>query len=209
MLISRKHKFIYVHIYKNAGTSITTALKPYAQNKILRGANHLLKRRNLPTLFFDCQPMQGHANASEIKKELGDEIFDSYFTFAFVRNPWDWQVSLYNFVRSKPAHKNHEFVKELGSFEEFVKWRCRKKVRFQKDFIYSDSGKLLVDFIGRFENLEIDFQKICDQLNISVSLPKLNASNRRPYQYYYNRNTKELIREHFKPDIELFKYEFE
>jgi len=96
----------------------------------------------------------------------------------------------------------------LGNFNEYIRWRCEKEVRFQKDFVYSNDGDLLLDFVGRFENIDHDFQQISERIGISAFLPKLNVSTSAPYQKYYNPGTRELVRKTFEVDIRLFGYEF-
>lgn len=113
---------------------------------------------------------------------MGQAKFDSYFSFAFVRNPWDWQVSLYTFMLKNKNHYQHNLAKSFSGFTEYIEWRCREDVRFQRDFVFSKDGKQLVNFIGRFENLEKDFNYICSQIGISVILPKFNQSGHRPYE---------------------------
>lgn len=207
MLISRQRNFIFIHIYKNAGTSITNALLPFAASKWQCMASNILRRLNISPRFGP-QPFPDHIKAPELINIIGKEAFDSYFSFAFVRNPWDWQVSLYKFMLKNKAHHQHELIKSLGSFDEYIKWRCAEEVRFQKDFICSEDGELLVDFVGRFENINADFETICSRIGISVSLPKMNISNTKPYQQFYNEETKELVRKAFDTDITLFEYDF-
>ena len=104
------------------------------------------------------------------------------------------------------THHQHELAKELGNFEEYIKWRCENEVRYQKDFIYSSNNELLVNFVGRYENLGTDFNLICSRIGISASLPKLNVSNYKPYQDYYTEKTRDLVRQAFEPDIKTFDY---
>lgn len=208
MLMSKKHNFIFVHIYKNAGNSIKHALKPFALSQWQWIINQTLKKANIPPPFFDPRPFHGHIKASELIDAIGRDTFNSFYSFAIVRNPWDWQVSLYKYMLKLKTHHQHELVKELGGFEEYIKWRCENEVRYQKDFIYSGDNELLVDFVGRFENLDADFKQICSQIGISASLPKLNVSNTTPYQDYYSAKTKDLVLQTFEPDIEAFEYSF-
>jgi len=207
MLLSETHKFLFVHIYKNAGTSIKDALFPFAASKWEQMAYKALRMFNVPT-HFGATPFRAHSTALEIIEKMGKEVFDSYFSFAVVRNPWDWQVSLYNFTLKTPTHHQHDFIKSLGGFDAYIRWRCSREARNQKHFIYSETNEMLVDFVGRFEQLDVDFKVICDRIGISASLPKLNVSNETPYRKYYADETRELVRRTFDPDIKLFGYEF-
>lgn len=210
MLLSHKHKFLFIHIYKNAGTSITTALLPFAVYNAAHLAAFRLTDRfkwRLPWVL-NPRPLKVHISAQRIVEQMGREKFGEYFSFAIVRNPWDWQVSLYTYMLKKPDHHQHQLVKQLGSFEEYVEWRCREEVRFQKDFVFSQAGEQLVSFVGKFENLDADFATICERIGIQTSLPRLNTSKTRPYQEYYNARTIEMIRRTFAPDIECFEYDF-
>ncbi len=207
MLLSRKHNFIFIHIYKNAGSSITSALFPFAAGEHQLKANEYLKKININ--YFEPQPFHIHIKASALAEKIGRKAFNKFFTFAIVRNPWDWQVSLYTFMLRYKEHHQHELVKSFRDFNEYIRWRCAEEVRFQKDFIVDEDGKIMIDFVGRFENLNADFKQICSRIGISVDLPKINVSNEMPYQSFYDEESIALVREAFKPDIELFNYNFE
>lgn len=208
MLISQKHNFIFIHIYKNAGTSISRALIPYCSNPIQLFAHRLLKRVGISKL--NPMPYHKHIDASSMIQDMGYDTFKSYFSFAVVRNPWDWNVSLYNYVLKSKDHHQHEYVKKLKNFDEYIRNKCKKpQTTFQKDFIYSKSGKKLVDYIARFENIDNEFEVICQQIGIKIKkLPHLNISNMTHYRDYYSDETRELIRQTYQADIELFDYEF-
>lgn len=209
MLISRSSKFIFVHIYKNAGTSITSALLPYANNKLENIANKILSKygiRSFDPLRYD--DFNGHLTASQLISKISRKSFDSYFSFAFVRNPWDWQASLYTFMLKTTDHPQHELIKSFESFDKYIEWRCREEVRLQKNFVYDENDNQLVNFIGRYENLEEDFNYICKCIGISTELPKLNTSQTRPFQNYYNDYTVSLVADAFASDIKAFGYEF-
>jgi len=190
MVLSETHKFIFIHIYKTAGSSISHALQPYAKS-------------------LDPQIYPTHIRASELASILGEQTYNTFFSFAFVRNPWDWQVSLYTYMLTNHDHRQHNLVRSFGNFERYLVWRCDKEVRFQKDFIFSQNGDRLVNFIGKYERLDGDFAEICTRIGISASIPKLNVSKTKPYQEYYTPETVELVRQTFAPDIGIFKYDFE
>ena len=182
------------------------ALLPFAQNKWQRRINPFLRKLKIGRL--GRQPYESHITAAELVDKMGRDAFDAYFSFAIVRNPWDWQVSMYHYMLKEPRHMHHELAKGLGSFEKFVEWYATPGARCQKDFVYSHDGQQLVDFIGRFERLEADFQLICARLGVSASLPKLNVSNTRPYREFYTERTRKLVQQALEPDISLFGYEF-
>ncbi len=139
MIISRKRKFIFIHIYKNAGTSIKNALLPFATDKYQRFANRLLKRVGIS--YYDPHLYKTHIAAAELAKQMGMRTYQRYFSFAFVRNPWDWQVSHYTFVTSRPQHRQHALFAQFGSFENYLYWRCAGEIKYQKDFVYSQDGE--------------------------------------------------------------------
>ena len=97
----------------------------------------------------------------------------------------------------------------MSGFDEFIRLKCSIPHSLQKDFIYSDSGEKLVDFVARFETLDEDFDIICKKIGIkSLKLPHLNVSDRDHYRKYYTQETQELVQEFYKEDIELFGYSF-
>ena len=114
----------------------------------------------------------------------------------------------HNFILKEKKHPQHDFVKKFGGFKEHIVWRCENRAVRQKDFIYSKHNEMLVDFVGKYENINTDFKKICAHIGISASLPKLNVSNTLQYQRFYGDRTKELVRQTFEPDIALFEYDF-
>jgi hypothetical protein len=200
MLISSRKKFIFIHIYKTAGTSMLSALWPHSAGKLQLKATTALKLlRIMPP--FEPQCHRDHITAAELVARIGRETFDKYFSFAIVRNPWDWQVSLYQFA-------GQEQIRSFGSFDAYIRWRCTFRGQTQKDFICSADGEQLVDFIGRMENIDQDFATICSRIGIVATLPRLNVSNTTPYRSFYSDETAALVRNTFAEDIAHFGYEF-
>ena len=210
MLISRKRKFLFVHVYKNAGMSISKALSPFAVNRYQRETVRLLKQLHLPApRRWDPTPFDTHATATDLVSLMGRDEFASFFSFGMVRNPWDWLVSLYSFVLKTPHHHLHQRFQDLGSFQSYIGWQCEGGLPLQKDFLFSSDGEQLVSFIGRYEELERDFRHVCEQLGVKVDLPKLNVSRKsRSYKEYYDDRLVEMVREKYQPDIDLFDYSF-
>ena len=207
MLLSYSHKFIFIHIYRVAGTSITKTLEKYTIRPVIR----LFVRKiglGAKVPYYKWKTFPGHVRARDLRKELPESIYDAFYKFAFVRNPWDLQVSLYHYMLGDSAHFQHALVKSIKNFDEYIEWRVNEDRHLQKDFITGSDDRIIVDFIGKYENLAADFRHVCQSLNVTASLPHLNKSARRNYESYYNAETRKLVEQHFIEDIELFGYEF-
>lgn len=209
MILSHQKKFIFVHVYKVAGSSIRKVLNPYAAIS-LRQSNLRDKWISLSKGVPFSSSFDGHVHAAELKERLPNDIFNSYFKFAFVRNPWDWQVSLYLFGLKDKNHYQHALFSSFKNFEEYLDWRVNKELKLQKSFVTDSKGELLVDHVGRFEQLQEEFDFICQQVGIpEVKLPVLNKSNSGSYASYYNDKTIQLVAEAFREDIEFLGYDFD
>ncbi len=217
MFISYSHSFIFFHVAKVAGTSIRHALSPYTVEpdyfKIKRPPKEINGRTNKLYTMWDS--VLSHATVRQTQQELPDE-FDRFYKFAFVRNPWDWQVSMYHFLLKEKENPRYKMLCELGSFKNYLEWLPtedkpypKSATKLQKTMLIDDKGEIAVDKLGRFENLNEDFNQITLQLGIKASLPKLNNSNHRNYRDYYNDYTRKLVATHFAEDIDLFKYTFD
>lgn len=210
MLISASKKFIFIHVYKTAGTSIQKSLQDYCLPPKL--ITHPIKRLKYEANHFSVPKsdnFRGHISASELRKRLPSSVFENFFKFAFVRNPWDWQVSLYHYAKQSPTHHQHELVNKLGSFESYIHWRVNNDCHLQREYLF-ENDRCLVDFIGKMENLQTDMATICEKLQIpKLSLPHTNKSKRKHYSEYYNQRTRQLLAKYFAEDIETFQYTFE
>jgi hypothetical protein len=207
MLISYHKKFLFVHIFKTAGTSITNSLAPYCYRPGSTRPSNWMAFLTTHWKKIHRKPIKKHATAKEIRDSLNPEIFDSFFKFSFVRNPWDLQVSLYHFILDTPHNPGHQATKAMGSFRNFVFSREGSKFT-QSGCLTDDAGGLLVDFVGKFEDLEKDFGNVCCKVGISATLPHINKSERTGYRDYYDNETRELTARLYAEDIERFGYKF-
>ncbi len=218
MLVSYSHRFIFIHVGKTGGMSVRKVLEPLSTEpekfKIHRPLKSIGDRPN--PMYSVWETLLLHAKASDAKKELPPEVFNNFYKFAFVRNPWDLQVSMYHFVLREPTAPTHEEVKNCGSFDAFIDWVAqtaapypRGITKLQRDMVTDADGTLLVDFTGRYETLEDDFAHVTKVLGIDAELPHLNRSAHLDYRTYYNDHTKAVVAECFRSDIERFGYTFD
>lgn len=188
-------KAIFVHIPKCAGISV---------NKALFG-----------NLAGGHTTLEHYLNIYEPKNIL------SYFKFTIVRNPWDRVVSAYHFLQQGGMNQPDKtfYQQELAkfsNFEDFVKnWlrypeNLKKYHHFQTQshYILDKHNKVPLDFIGYLENIDKDFAHICKKMNIKATLPNSNQSKRNNYQDYYSNETRDIVAEVYKQDIELLGYDF-
>jgi hypothetical protein len=211
MPLSHEYKFIYVHIPKCAGKSITKAIRQQNVHLDFLGAT-LPQHRDeygISDLWLH------HLPASSLQKILHDEVWKGYFKFAFVRNPWDLVVSYYHYHK-KEFDESAEFHQHWPSIAErfrrtsnFVDWlHTGLYIQPHVNFLTDGGTKLLVDFVGRFENLHEDFRSVCARVGLHARLGHENQTEHAHYREYYDTATREIVRERFQRDIELFGYEF-
>ncbi len=213
MLVSTSHNFIFVHIAKNGGGSVRTLLSPYHAGAA--GSRTWLTDM-MADLPFRQDPkdvlFRPHPNARWARRKFGAAFFDSTFSFAFVRNPWDRAVSRYEFVRQHAKHGQHRRFQAM-SFDRFVtdEWVRNLLVsRSQLSEVSDRSGKILVTKIYRFEAMEAAVTDICERIGIArpQTLPRENKSIRKSYREYFSDRTKARFDHIYRQDIERFGYEY-
>jgi hypothetical protein len=159
-----------------------------------------------------------HCRADVLRTRYND--FDTRFKFCFVRNPWERCLSWYNYHSKLKDLKEYECT-----FEEWVlrgckhHWGRQNGTRYkaqnispleQHQFIYDNSGNLLVDFIGRVETFDADILEICSIVNVKVDrIQHRNSTHKSSdWKKIYTEKMKNKVSELFQKDIALFNYEF-
>jgi hypothetical protein len=204
-------RFIFLHIPKTGGCSVELALDI---------------------------PVQYHIFLTDLLKHpywQERELFDDYFKFAFVRNPWSKLVSEYFYVQREmngsygrsfsefvqdmvmvlesnnaPSHKRRSVLDRTATdgFPELCQLPMCHEPR-QLPWLVDEHGTMCMDFIGRFENFQEDFDEVCRRIGIKEqTLPHVNASKHGHYSEYYDTETAELVGQVFTDDIKLWGYEY-
>lgn len=186
---------IFVHIPKTAGVSVCRALFGN-----LAGS---------------------HRTIYEYSLIFNKKLFNTYYKFTFVRNPWDRLLSAYLFLKEGGLHNNDALwaakeLQQFKTFDEFVKnWvnktNIGKGIHFVPQYKFiTIGGKIAVNDVYKMENINRDFQRICKKLNIHRDLPILNKTKSKTgdYKKYYNKETRNIVGKVYEKDVEIFKYEF-
>jgi hypothetical protein len=188
--------------------------------RIPKTAGHTIKNFLLHNSNLEIKPIlnQGYESFSgqKLKNKIQENTWLESYKFTFVRNPFDRAVSSWKFGGWKPRYawkcSFAEFVKRISSWdlENPKKWNERSwHCCSQYAHLINEDGDLLLDFIGRFENLQEDFNIICDKLGIpQQKLPHKNKTKHKHYTEYYDDETRQIVAEKYAKDIEYFGYEF-
>ena len=217
MLISPSKNFVFVHIFKTAGTSVSALFLPHARF-IEKVTYKYYITRKLVAIYARIFHLENegqkfitgyhkHATAKEIIERMGSENFQQKFSFCFVRNPYDHMVSLYHYIKQSRGHYLHLEANNLG-FNEFIRHYLTTGPQRQTDFVYL-GNKQIVTFVGKFEQLENDLKKICKKIGVSyTSVSHANSSSRgRNFQEYFtSEDVLNLFNTYFRDDFEHFGY---
>lgn len=205
-------KMIFLHVPKCGGS--------YA-------ARHFgLRFKRCPTLRWP--EARGHLTYRQYSAVFAERDQDIHknVIFTIVRNPWDWHVSWYHYIKLDTGGRRsgmaleHEQIKSL-TFSEYLAWLndgailkskndyCRKNI---SDWLINDSGKVCVDEVLRQEQLSMDLDSLARKYNLKLRKPKeerINASRvGTNYRAFYSDSDAELIKNRHSQDIERFGYVF-
>ena len=225
-MISHKHSTIFVHIPKNAGQSVE---KVFLDDLGLSWEDRIVLLMGINNSPNIGPPRLAHLLAQDYTKNffVSEQIFDQYFKFAIVRNPWSRVYSFYKFLTSQRIDFNkflkHRFYKDYFCSEKYS-WF----VRPQADYLVDHNNNLIVDYVGRFESIDDHFNYIKRKSNLSpdVFLPKKNISKPKKifgflplkfspqkdmsvsYTKVYNDYSIDLVSRLYEKDCAMFGYSF-
>lgn len=188
----KKSGLLFIHVPKVAGTSIEQAI------------------------YDTDRWLSGHCYALDYYKENQEE-FKCLFSFGFVRNPYDRLVSAFlylkkgggcteDFLFSQEVLANidfKEFVFELQKNPKLLSW-----IHFQPQYLFlcDEEKKILVNYVGKYENIQEDFSTICQKNNIEKTLPNANTNPHINYTFYYDEETAKIVAEIYNDDFRIFGY---
>ena len=193
-MIIKKHKTIFIHIPKTAGTSV----------KMFFGQRHLTD--------------QAHERIATMKKDY-PEIYDSYRKFTIARNPYDRMVSWYFFLKLRG--NTSAWVRDVNNstlnFSDWLKNHATIFPQVEEPYgrgTFSPQFSWIYDFelktidpavtIIKYENLNDELDEFFGE---KINLPMMNKSDHDNYSTYYNRESLDIVNTLYEKDFEIFNYE--
>lgn len=226
-MISHKHKLIFIHIPKCAGTSVENALGHYDNHTADRGGQDHRSIRMIEQPLFSTDLFRSRENIRELVRRVRHPYgniynpnnrltvtraqYDDYYKFTFVRNPWARVYSWYRNVINDPVHrKNYGLNKETPFGEYLENYAGKGMIQTQTYWLKNFAGKIPLDFIGRFENLSDDFLSVCASRGLGeIKLPHKIKGSSKDYREVFDQRSRELVNRIYKEEIDLFGYTFD
>ena len=221
-MISHKQQFVFVHIPKTGGTSVSKKLGLFRER-----TGEVQDHRPIMEIEpFSMAHLRSHCWKSDglyryVRRQLGNlrrgrrrlsqTEYNNYYKFAFVRNSWARTASWYKGVTRGGVTRREYGVPEGCSFREFIitvhgdQWHLASQLYWLVD----SRGQIAMDFIGKFERLQEDFDKICGVLGIEdTQLPTELMFGGDHYTRLYDDETKGIVAGLYAKEIAMFGFEF-
>lgn len=205
MVISDKHKYIFIAIPKTGTTAIQSFLLE----------NDESCRWNSITLDGKQISISEHIKAKDLKKIMGAR-YEEYTVFTFIREPFARRVSGYFFYKNGDTKESRYFIRNLMAQVNtvltrvlpFSLWSILKPQKKLVDYFFGKKGDLLIDLVGKTENLDEDLLAICQQIGIPLRNKKIPVKNKSKHSstddYYFNKLHRKLFSRMIKDDLELY-----
>lgn len=230
MLVSHRKKFIYTKTLKTASTSAESYFEPYCMEEgkwsFKKGRKEYISESGIigcrtgDLLVIQASTWWNHMPAVTIRALLGDSIWNSYYKFCVIRNPFDKLVSAYHGIRTRSQLDDGSVSK--GKYRaELLEDPDRLKQDFEfwleKDMLPPDRNKYLIDGSFclddaiRYESFRADIERISARLAIPFTperLPELKSGRRpgRPLADYYTRRSVDIVTRAYRLELERFNY---
>lgn len=209
MIVSHRHRFIFVAVPKTGTHSVRRALREQMGPEDLEQVGLFIDRRfPWPEL---AAVRHGHLSLRQVRPFLGQPAFGDYFKFAFVRNPFDRFVSYCAFMvrdgdlfQRRPRDVMRHFLFERPP-EGHVLFQS------QASLLTDDDGEtLLTDAVGRVEDMQASYDDLCARTGLtSRPLERVNDTRRDDYRRYYDPTLVDAVARRYAQDLALFGYQFE
>lgn len=213
MIINNRYKFVYLHVPKTAGTTISTVLHEMSgPTDIDLGGVLNNKAKSLNVLWQEEWGLSKHSPLRQVREVMSPDVWQEYFSFAFVRNPFARAYSAFRFAKKMGVVA--EKLKGM-TFHDYLRSELFEKrviggSRSQVDFLHPISE---LSMLGRYENLEEDLnlalQIITRKRLPAISLQRLNQSSDSEEWRGMSEDDKDIIRNAYARDFDELGYDLE
>lgn len=231
MLISHRKRFIFIKTLKTAGTSVEVYFEKWCMPEGEWTGQHSRAEYESETGIIGyrgplayTKKWQNHMPAKEVKAHISSDVWNNYFKFTTVRNPYDKLISEFYFKKFKfdeGVLKNDFFFAQnlfdsknnKATIETFQKWVREKKFAIDTDKFYED-GIDYMDYYIRYENLNEGIEYVCNKLDIPFEadkIPRLKSGIRNvavPITEFYDNECIEIVYNAFPWEFKKFNYQF-
>lgn len=222
MLISFKKQFIYTKTFKTAGTSVESYFEKYCMPDGEWEFSHMREQHVSESGIVGYRGINSegkawfnHMSAEAIRASIGNSIWENYFKFCVIRNPFDKVISGFHFLELSDSDTNQKSsrLENHSLIERFRKWvvsgGAERVVDREK---YIIDSKICIDFFVRYEELESGLNHICQRLDIPYELnqlPRLKISARDRdlnINSYYDQSSVDVVKKLFEFELDYFGY---
>ena len=207
MIVSALRRFIFVAIPKTGTHAVRQALRKHMGPEDIEQVGLFVQKKfPMPEL---ARLQHGHLSLQQVRPFLSPGDFESYFKFAFVRNPFDRFVSYCAFMTRDDRMFEQDPHLVMRHFIANPPWG---HILFQPQHkqLVDEEGQLLTDLIGRFETMQQSYDAIAERIGIPTApLERVNASSHADYRTYFNQEIREGVAKLYARDLELFGYQFD
>jgi hypothetical protein len=240
MLISHRKQFIFIKTARTGGTSVELYFEPYCMPEgewtFSHAREQYVSKEGIigyrgPNKSHNLDRWRNHLSAKQIKEQIGDNIWTSYFKFTVVRNPFERLISQFYMQRNKANQQSKNIKKILKSqirkltkrdlpvdhlldkdiTQAFKKWVIYGGGSDQSKF-YMINNEFCIDFFIRNELMFEDIKKLCKILDIPFEpdrLPNLKSTkNKLNIESFYDKELIDFVFQKYQHEIDYFGYNF-
>jgi len=225
MLCSHSHKFIFLKTKKTASTSLEIFFERYCRppgydigfsSDEYIGPTGIIGQRS--SGGFSKGIFHSHMPAHAVMDNVNTDIWNNYYKFTSIRNPYDKAVSAFWYHYSKDLAlyrkiKTYTLDELRQEFKKFILQPIVYSV-LQDDEIFLINDQPIVNKFIRYENLFRDLDQVCKDLHIDLPVDQLgnyrseHRSKEFDYQEYYDEESKLAVSKNFSWQIDYFSYKF-